>query len=332
MDKRKQIKKSFLADAIASSVPLQYCLPDDRPEVQVGYVEPSLLLPGAHLVWEDHDSKACLYLGPERSAGKDARESLNQAKIGAIVNCTTRSPCYHRDEGIQYCQVRVNDELGANIVTYLEGATMFIHHQLRHGSSVLVHCEMGVSRSATIVIAYLVRYHGLSRNEAYVQIKTRRPKISPNGGFWQQLRVWEHRVANNMTESRSDESSRNPVDAEWAQSSSALYSTCCESDGMMADLLYACFQRCKSADLDQVLFVALDFIWGRGVLGCDVDWLVALCGYLEEHNETAEQASATALRMLTSSDSKFTLQWSGEVYPEQIERVQNAFADCSSVS
>jgi len=51
---------------------------------------------------------------------------------------------------------------------------------------VLVHCEAGMSRSPTIVISYLVRYHNMSLSQAFVYVRARRG-IAPNYGFALQL-------------------------------------------------------------------------------------------------------------------------------------------------
>ncbi|KAJ3181899.1 hypothetical protein HDU85_003415 [Gaertneriomyces sp. JEL0708] len=50
-------------------------------------------------------------------------------------------------------------------------------------SKVFVHCKAGRSRSATVVIAYLVVYGGMSLKEAYEKVKQARPGVSPNLGF-----------------------------------------------------------------------------------------------------------------------------------------------------
>lgn len=62
------------------------------------------------------------------------------------------------------------------------------------GSSILVHCVHGISRSPTIVLAYLMQGHGLSLNEAMEHVRSRRLVISPNFGFLYQLKEYEQRL------------------------------------------------------------------------------------------------------------------------------------------
>ncbi|KAK5904909.1 hypothetical protein CesoFtcFv8_006426 [Champsocephalus esox] len=69
-----------------------------------------------------------------------------------------------------------------------------IHSVGRKRGAVLVHCAAGVSRSASLCLAYLMKYHRVSLAEAHAWVKARRPVIRPNGGFWRQLIEYERKL------------------------------------------------------------------------------------------------------------------------------------------
>ncbi|GFH21316.1 uncharacterized protein HaLaN_18592, partial [Haematococcus lacustris] len=56
---------------------------------------------------------------------------------------------------------------------------------------VLVHCVAGISRSATLVIAWLMYHHSLSYDEAFRRLHAVRPWVMPNPGFRAQLQLFE---------------------------------------------------------------------------------------------------------------------------------------------
>lgn len=56
---------------------------------------------------------------------------------------------------------------------------------------ILVHCDVGVSRSATIMIAYLMRKYRILLKDAMARVKAKRRKIRPNDSFREQLEIWE---------------------------------------------------------------------------------------------------------------------------------------------
>lgn len=63
--------------------------------------------------------------------------------------------------------------------------------QGRKSGGILVHCQGGISRSASAVIAYLMYKEKMSYQQAYDTVKKARSRIEPNDGFKEQLRAYE---------------------------------------------------------------------------------------------------------------------------------------------
>ncbi|NXY51913.1 DUS15 phosphatase, partial [Ceuthmochares aereus] len=63
----------------------------------------------------------------------------------------------------------------------------FIHQCRLHGGNCLVHCLAGISRSTTVVVAYIMAVTELSFQEVLEAVRTIRPVANPNPGFRQQL-------------------------------------------------------------------------------------------------------------------------------------------------
>ena len=63
--------------------------------------------------------------------------------------------------------------------------------QLHNGSGVLVHCGAGVSRSASLCMAYLMRRFAWNAARARKHCQSRRSLVNPNDGFWRSLCAFE---------------------------------------------------------------------------------------------------------------------------------------------
>ncbi|KAF9387836.1 tyrosine/serine/threonine protein phosphatase pps1 [Mortierella sp. AD011] len=79
---------------------------------------------------------------------------------------------------------------------HLENCVAFVDEARKAGSRVLIHCRVGVSRSATIVIAYLMAHYNLSLVDAYLMVRARRLSviIQPNLLFMYELLQWEYQL------------------------------------------------------------------------------------------------------------------------------------------
>jgi dual specificity MAP kinase phosphatase len=126
-----------------------------------------------------------LYLGNQHDAAD--LNTLRSLGVTRVLNVTSNLPRYHEACGITYRQLPASDSGHQNLKQYFEEAFDFIDEALNSGASVLVHCQAGVSRSATITIAYIMKHKLLTMAEAYKLVKNARPIISPNLNFMGQL-------------------------------------------------------------------------------------------------------------------------------------------------
>ena len=103
-----------------------------------------------------------LYLGDSDDA--ENPNVMRDIGITHIVNCCPASlECVFESTGIKYCQVMVEDDEDQPLHVYFNYTCKFIENALRDDNAkVLVHCAAGISRSSTIVIAYLM-YRNLKR-------------------------------------------------------------------------------------------------------------------------------------------------------------------------
>jgi predicted protein tyrosine phosphatase len=144
-----------------------------------------------------------LFLSGSNSARR--KGELTKAGVTHIINCavsecantfdnnTDYQPKYHNIHGLQ-------DIESANIVEHFEICNQFIHEALAEPQNrVLVHCRMGISRSATIIIAYLMTHHDMNLKQAYEFVVQKRSVVSPNFGFWKSLVALEERLRGQCT-------------------------------------------------------------------------------------------------------------------------------------
>ena len=89
----------------------------------------------------------------------------------------------HFPERIVYKQLEVGDNSAQMLKPFFDESYEFIEEALTSGGKIVVHCEAGISRSGTIVVAYLMRKNNWSRDEALAFARTKRPKYHPNKGF-----------------------------------------------------------------------------------------------------------------------------------------------------
>ena len=78
---------------------------------------------------------------------------------------------YYEPWGITYKGIQLVDVPQTNIAIYFNEVVDFIDQALTAGGKILVNCEMGMSRSSTCVLAYLMLRHQMSAGEALAKVR-----------------------------------------------------------------------------------------------------------------------------------------------------------------
>jgi atypical dual specificity phosphatase len=153
---------------------------DDVPDLQIGWILPNLLLASVDVTRD--------------------LSLLTQHRITHILNVAE-----HEHNPPEYCgdstgstfeskHISILDLPEVKITEYFDECFAFINSALQAGGRILVHCMAGVSRSAAIVIGYLMKNNSMNFETAYCHVKSKRPSVQPNSGFLKQLRNYEHQL------------------------------------------------------------------------------------------------------------------------------------------
>ncbi|KAL6469738.1 hypothetical protein MHYP_G00208570 [Metynnis hypsauchen] len=132
-----------------------------------------------------------LFLGSALHASK--KDVLDGMGISALLNVSSNCP-NHFEGAYQYKCIPVEDNHKEDISSWFIEAIEFIDSVKDSNGRVLVHCQAGISRSATICLAYLMKKKRVRLEEAFEFVKQRRSIISPNFSFMGQLLQFESQV------------------------------------------------------------------------------------------------------------------------------------------
>jgi predicted protein tyrosine phosphatase len=148
-----------------------------------------------------HEINPRLYLGSISSAAN--RSALAEEGITHVLSvCLSAKDVGHRqririppsgDEPCTRLVVAIEDKASARLDKHFDACSNFISEGLREGA-ILVHCQAGQSRSATVVIAYLMREERWPLETALRFVQKKRPSVHPNIGFLDQLRALQTKL------------------------------------------------------------------------------------------------------------------------------------------
>ena len=136
-----------------------------------------------------------LFIGNSASSYSTAGLRENNIKSILTVNESDRRHQRRSDSldrivpDARHLTIPTTDYPTQDLLIHMRSACDFIETSIVLGG-VLVHCSQGVSRSATFVVAYLMRRDRRSLEDVLADVKSKRSVVQPNASFLDQLKVW----------------------------------------------------------------------------------------------------------------------------------------------
>ena len=125
-----------------------------------------------------------LYLGDMFDANNKA--DIKNKNISCIV-CVAERLKVITNPNVKLYQYDLSDDYTCNISLYFDEIGEIINKE----NIVLVNCVAGVSRSSTIVIAYIMKYYNLDLKNTFIRVRYNRNRICPNKNFMKCLLEYE---------------------------------------------------------------------------------------------------------------------------------------------
>ncbi|XP_062953892.1 dual specificity protein phosphatase 22 isoform X3 [Cynocephalus volans] len=155
-----------------------------------------------------------LYIGNFKDA-RDA-EQLSKNKVTHILS--VHDSARPMLEGVKYLCIPAADSPSQNLTRHFKESIKFIHECRLRGEGCLVHCLAGVSRSVTLVIAYIMTVTDFGWEDALNTVRAGRSCANPNLGFQRQLQEFEKHEVHQYRQWLKEEYGESPLrDAEDAK-------------------------------------------------------------------------------------------------------------------
>lgn len=135
------------------------------------------------------EGRGGLYLG-SKDAAFNKKNLEKQGISAALTVCNEVTPKFDK-KGFIHKVIPAKDTEHYQISTHFVEGINFIKENIEK-TNVLVHCYAGMSRSTSIVIAYLIQEKKMDLKTATKYVRERRKVIAgPNAGFYKQLKAFE---------------------------------------------------------------------------------------------------------------------------------------------
>lgn len=114
--------------------------------------------------------------------------------VTAIVSCIEQLPCnvqQYKEAGVTVFHIPISDFPSANLKQWFQDVCKFMNDMRSQERVIVVHCAAGISRSCTVLAAYLMYLCRWSPSQAIQHIRNKRRIVQPNPGFIKQLKEWD---------------------------------------------------------------------------------------------------------------------------------------------
>jgi protein-tyrosine phosphatase len=137
-----------------------------------------------------------IYLGSDQSAND--MDKMKELGITHIIVAARELKCRYPDD-FKYVQIDIDDTMDENMLNIFKHMSEYINNVLSDtNNKILIHCAAGISRSPSIVIAYLMNNTNMKTfDSAFKFLHNIRPLIDPNPNFIKQLKIYEQMILSN---------------------------------------------------------------------------------------------------------------------------------------
>ncbi|CAF0726492.1 unnamed protein product [Didymodactylos carnosus] len=117
---------------------------------------------------------------------------LDKLNITHILTILDYKPVYNKDDKRIRLYIEAEDIGSYDLLSSFETCYHFIENAVQNNHNILIHCQAGISRSATIVAMYFMKKYTLTHEEAIEKLSNKRcyHMVCPNNGFQSQLQLY----------------------------------------------------------------------------------------------------------------------------------------------
>lgn len=140
------------------------------------------------------------------------RELLLRMKITHILSVGAGPRQGHHPGVFEHLRIGIKDAITSDLLQILPRCFEFIQQGMEKGN-VVVHCKAGRSRSASVVMAYLIKLDpSLSLADALLKVRVARATAQPNPGFMSQLETFRNSLnVKEQEEDKEDKEENDPI-------------------------------------------------------------------------------------------------------------------------